>query len=55
MKVEAQSGKDMVEAMAKAQEVVGVNMENESIVIIHAGLSDVLKGRSQNLETERVA
>ncbi|XP_077507387.1 uncharacterized protein LOC144118085 [Amblyomma americanum] len=52
VQVEAQSGKCMVDAMAKAQEVVGGNMGGEHLVVIHAGLNDVLKGRSQNLEKQ---
>ncbi|KAM7313215.1 uncharacterized protein ISCGN_003097 [Ixodes scapularis] len=52
VKVEAQSGKCIVDAMAKAREVVWDNMENENLVVIHAGLNDVLKGRSQNLERQ---
>ncbi|KAH7976445.1 hypothetical protein HPB52_014298 [Rhipicephalus sanguineus] len=50
VKVEAQSGKCMTDALAKAQEVVGDSMEGENLVIIHAGLNDVLKGKSQNLQ-----
>lgn len=49
VRVEAQSGKCMVDAMAKAQKVVSDNLEHEHLVVIHAGLNDVLKGRSQNL------
>ncbi|XP_077490842.1 uncharacterized protein LOC144101553 [Amblyomma americanum] len=50
VQMEAQSGKCMVDAMAEAQEVVGGSMDGEHVVVIHAGLNDVLKGRSQNLE-----
>ncbi|XP_077522968.1 uncharacterized protein LOC144133696 [Amblyomma americanum] len=52
VQVEAQSGKCMVDAVAKGQEVVGGNMDVEHLVVIHAGLNDVLKGRSQNLEKQ---
>ncbi|KAH7973154.1 hypothetical protein HPB52_022160 [Rhipicephalus sanguineus] len=52
VKVEAQSGKCMTDALAKAQEVVGDSMEGENLVIIHAGLNDVLKGKSQNLQRQ---
>ncbi|KAH6920371.1 hypothetical protein HPB50_028638 [Hyalomma asiaticum] len=52
VRVEAQSGKCMVDAMAKAREVVGDRMEGENLVIIHAGLNDVLKGRSQNIQRQ---
>ncbi|XP_075721822.1 uncharacterized protein LOC142765136 [Rhipicephalus microplus] len=47
---EAQSGKSMVDALAKAQEVVENSMEGENLVIIHAGLNNVLKGKDQNLQ-----
>ncbi|XP_075740682.1 uncharacterized protein LOC142786870 [Rhipicephalus microplus] len=50
VRVEAQSGKSMVDALAKAQEVVENSMEGEDLVIIHAGLNDVLKGKDQNLQ-----
>ncbi|XP_072142126.1 uncharacterized protein [Dermacentor andersoni] len=50
VQVEVQAGKGMVEAMTKAQEVVGDSTEGDSLVIMHAGLNDVLKGRSQGLE-----
>ncbi|XP_037557767.1 uncharacterized protein LOC119434766, partial [Dermacentor silvarum] len=49
VRVEAQSGKFMADAMAKTQKVVSDNLEHEHLVVIHAGLNDVLKGRSQNL------
>ncbi|KAH6920237.1 hypothetical protein HPB50_028773 [Hyalomma asiaticum] len=52
VRVEVQSGKCMVDAMAKACEVVGDHMEGENLVIIHAGLNDVLKGRSQNIQRQ---
>ncbi|KAH7971584.1 hypothetical protein HPB52_000327 [Rhipicephalus sanguineus] len=52
VKVEAQSGKCMTDALAKAQELVGDSMEGENLVIIHAGLNDVLKGKSQNLQRQ---
>ena len=52
VKVEAQSGKCMTDALAKAQEVVGDSMEGENLVIIHAGLNDVLKGKSQNFQRQ---
>lgn len=45
----AQSGKCMVDAMAKAKVEVWKNREGENLVFVHAGLNDVLKGRSQNL------
>ena len=45
----AQSGKCIVDAMAKAKEEVWDNREGENLVVVHAGLNDVLKGRSQNL------
>nr|XP_037288254.1 uncharacterized protein LOC119181171 [Rhipicephalus microplus] len=50
VRVEAQSGKSMVDALAKAQEVVENSMEGENLVIIHTGLNDVLKGKDQNLQ-----
>ncbi|XP_075729050.1 uncharacterized protein LOC142771466 [Rhipicephalus microplus] len=50
--MEAQSGKSMVDALAKAQEVVENSMEGENLVIIHAGLNDVLKGKDQNLQRQ---
>ncbi|XP_075545732.1 uncharacterized protein LOC142579425 [Dermacentor variabilis] len=49
VQVEAQAGKGMAEAMTKAREVVGDSTEGD-LVIMHAGLNDVLKGRSQCLE-----
>ncbi|KAH7969950.1 hypothetical protein HPB52_023083 [Rhipicephalus sanguineus] len=52
VKVEAQSGKCMTDALAKAQELVGDSMEGENLVIIHAGLNDALKGKSQNLQRQ---
>ncbi|KAG0418746.1 hypothetical protein HPB47_004620 [Ixodes persulcatus] len=39
----------MVDAMAKAKEEVWENREGENLVVVYAGLNDVLKGRSQNL------
>ncbi|XP_037565746.2 uncharacterized protein LOC119445547 [Dermacentor silvarum] len=50
VRVEAQSGKCMVDALTKAQKAVWGNMEHENMVVIYAGLNDVLKGRSQNLK-----
>ncbi|XP_075533741.1 uncharacterized protein LOC142566746 [Dermacentor variabilis] len=50
VQVEVQAGKGMAEAMTKAWEVVGDSTEGDSLVIMHAGLNDVLKGRSQDLE-----
>ncbi|XP_075752587.1 uncharacterized protein LOC142818119 [Rhipicephalus microplus] len=50
VRMEAQSGKSMVDALAKAQGVVENSMEGENLVIIHAGLNDVLKGQDQNLQ-----
>nr|XP_050029251.1 uncharacterized protein LOC126525267 [Dermacentor andersoni] len=50
VQVEAQAGKGMAEAMTKAREVVGDRTESDSLVIMYAGLNDVLKGRSQDLE-----
>ncbi|XP_070397528.1 uncharacterized protein [Dermacentor albipictus] len=50
VQVEVQAGKGMAEAMTKAREVVGVSTESDSLVIMHSGLNDVLKGRSQDLE-----
>ncbi|MDJ1305890.1 MAG: hypothetical protein MRQ09_06695 [Candidatus Midichloria sp.] len=47
--VEAQSGRFMVDAMARAEEAVWDNREGRNLVVIHAGLNDVLGGRSQNL------
>lgn len=52
VRVETQSGKCMVDALTKAREVVGDRMEGENLVIIHAGLNDVLKGRSQNIQSQ---
>ncbi|KAG0424638.1 hypothetical protein HPB47_028145, partial [Ixodes persulcatus] len=49
VRVEAQPGKYMVDAIAKAEEVLWDSMEGENLVLIHAGLNDVLNGRSQNL------
>lgn len=48
VRMQAQSGKCMMDALAKAQEVAVDSMEGENI-IIHSGLNDVLKGKSQNL------
>ncbi|XP_070387985.1 uncharacterized protein [Dermacentor albipictus] len=50
VQVEVQAGKGMAEVMTKAREVVGVSTESDSLVIMHSGLNDVLKGRSQDLE-----
>ncbi|XP_072142115.1 uncharacterized protein [Dermacentor andersoni] len=50
VQVEVQAGKGMAEAMTKAREVVGDSTESDSLVIMHAGLNDVLKGRNQDLE-----
>ncbi|XP_070380721.1 uncharacterized protein [Dermacentor albipictus] len=50
VQVEVQAGKGMAEAMTKAREVVGVSTESDSLVIMHSGLNDVLKGRSQDLQ-----
>ncbi|XP_075526555.1 uncharacterized protein LOC142558286 [Dermacentor variabilis] len=50
VQVEAQAGKGMAEAMTKAGEEVGDSTESDSMVIMHARLNDVLKGRSQDLE-----
>ncbi|XP_072142326.1 uncharacterized protein [Dermacentor andersoni] len=50
VQVEAQAGKGMAEGMTKAWEVVGDSTEGDSGVIMHAGLNDVVKGRSQELE-----
>lgn len=47
--VVAQPGKCMVDAMDKAKEELWGNMEGDNLVVVHAGLNDVLKGRSQNL------
>ncbi|XP_075737510.1 uncharacterized protein LOC142777105, partial [Rhipicephalus microplus] len=52
VRVEAQSGKSMVDALAKVQGVVYNSMEDENLVIIHAGLNDVLKGKDQNLQRQ---
>ncbi|KAH7940020.1 hypothetical protein HPB52_020282 [Rhipicephalus sanguineus] len=41
VRVEAQSGKCMMDALAKAQEVVGDSIEGEDLVIIHPGLNDM--------------
>ncbi|CAN7949379.1 unnamed protein product [Ixodes pacificus] len=49
VRVEAQPGKYMVDAIAKAEELLWDNMEGENLVFFHAGLNDVLNGRSQNL------
>ncbi|CAN8011006.1 unnamed protein product [Ixodes pacificus] len=49
VRVEAQPGKYMVDAIAKAEELLWDNMEGENLVLIHAGLNDVLNGRSKNL------
>ncbi|XP_075752653.1 uncharacterized protein LOC142818141 [Rhipicephalus microplus] len=50
VRVEAESAKIMVDALAKAQEVVENSMEDENLVIKHAGLNNVLKGKDQNLQ-----
>ncbi|XP_075739058.1 uncharacterized protein LOC142784523 [Rhipicephalus microplus] len=50
--VEAQSRKGMVDALAKAQEVVEDSIKGENLVFIHAGLNDVLKGKDQNLQRQ---
>ncbi|KAM7290262.1 hypothetical protein ISCGN_026909 [Ixodes scapularis] len=47
--VKVQPGKCMVDAMTAAREGVWDNREGRNLVIVHAGLNDVLKGRSQNL------
>lgn len=47
--VEVQRGKCMVDAMTAACEGVWDNREGRNLVIVHAGLNDVFKGRSQNL------
>ncbi|KAM7303260.1 hypothetical protein ISCGN_013233 [Ixodes scapularis] len=47
--VEVQPGKCMVDAMTAAREGVWDNREGRNLVIVHAGLNDVLKGRSQSL------
>lgn len=47
--VEVQPGKCMMEAMTTACEGIWDNQEGRNLVIVHAGLNDVLKGRSQNL------
>ncbi|XP_077516718.1 uncharacterized protein LOC144127623 [Amblyomma americanum] len=52
VQVEAQSEKCTVDAMAKAQDVVRGSMDGEHLVVIHAGLNDVLKESSQNLEKQ---
>ncbi|XP_075559275.1 uncharacterized protein LOC142590729 [Dermacentor variabilis] len=49
LQVEAQVRKGMAEAITKAREVVGDSTESDSFVIMHAGLNDVLKGKSQDL------
>ncbi|XP_049268098.1 uncharacterized protein LOC119381060 [Rhipicephalus sanguineus] len=52
VRVEAQSGKCMMDALAKAQVVVGDSMNGEYLVIIHAGLNDVLKGKNHSLQRQ---
>nr|XP_037270506.1 sentrin-specific protease 1-like [Rhipicephalus microplus] len=52
VRVEAQSMKSMVDALAKAQEVVDDSMKGENLTIIHAGLNDVLKGKDQNFQRQ---
>ncbi|KAG0431172.1 hypothetical protein HPB47_022033 [Ixodes persulcatus] len=52
VRVEAQPGKYLVDAIAKAAEVLWDSMEAKNLVLIHAGLNDVLNGRSQNLEKQ---
>ena len=47
--VVAQPGKCMVDAMAEAKEFVWANREGRDLVVVHAGLNDVFRGRSQNL------
>ncbi|KAG0441014.1 hypothetical protein HPB47_016077 [Ixodes persulcatus] len=49
VRVEAQPGKYMVDAIAKAEEVLWDTIEWENLVLIHAGFNDVLNGRSQHL------
>ncbi|KAM7304130.1 hypothetical protein ISCGN_014030 [Ixodes scapularis] len=49
VRLEAQPGKYVVDAIAKAEEVLGDNMEDENLVLIHEGMNDVLNGRTQNL------
>nr|XP_037270198.1 uncharacterized protein LOC119161787 [Rhipicephalus microplus] len=50
--VEAQSGKGMVKVLAKAQEFVEDSMEGENLVIILAGLNDMLKGKDQDRQRQ---
>ncbi|KAG0445499.1 hypothetical protein HPB47_014513 [Ixodes persulcatus] len=52
VQVEAQPGMYMVDAIAKAEEVSRNNMEGENLVLINAGLNDVLNGKSQNLRKQ---
>ncbi|XP_072141015.1 uncharacterized protein [Dermacentor andersoni] len=52
VQVEVQAGKGMAEAMTKARKVVGDSMESDSLVVMHAGLNDLLQGRSQDLEMQ---
>lgn len=47
--VVAQPGKCLVDAMAEAKEFAWGNREGRDLVVVHAGLNDVFRGRSQNL------
>ncbi|KAG0425166.1 hypothetical protein HPB47_027660 [Ixodes persulcatus] len=49
VRVEVQPGKYLLDANAKAEEVLWDKMEGENLELIHAGLNDVLNGRRQNL------
>ncbi|KAM7313160.1 hypothetical protein ISCGN_003049 [Ixodes scapularis] len=49
VRVEAPPGKFLVDAIVKAENVFWDNMEGGDLVLIHAGLNEVLNGRSQNL------
>ncbi|CAN7948692.1 unnamed protein product, partial [Ixodes hexagonus] len=49
VKVAAYPGKCMSEVVESAKELVWENQGGENLVIVHAGLNDVLRGRGQNL------
>ncbi|CAN7945465.1 unnamed protein product, partial [Ixodes hexagonus] len=49
VKVAAYPGKCMSEVVESAKELVWENQGGENLVIVHAGLNDVLRGRGHNL------
>ncbi|KAG0436390.1 hypothetical protein HPB47_017971 [Ixodes persulcatus] len=49
VKVLAHPGKCMSEVMESAKDIVWENQQGKNLVIVHAGLNDVLNGRGHNL------